>query len=866
MMKKHLICLLSLIFSLSRLPAQSVDLSYYLPQSDRYDKTIPAPEAILGYQAGDWHAGHDRIIEYIRAVDAASDRVRLVRYGYSFEHRPLYLLIVTSPANQQNLDQIKAEHLKLSDPAVSPSVETGHLPVFTWLGHSIHGNEASGANAALLLLYHLAAAGDDETLRQLEESVIFIDPLINPDGYSRFSQWVNSHKSIVPNDDTQEREHAEAWPGGRGNHYWFDLNRDWLNQQQPESQSRIATLIEWRPNVYTDAHEQGSAANYHFSPGEPSRVHPLIPDRAQDFIKRLAKDYYAPAFDEQGLLYFSSENFDDYYPGRGREYLDFHGGIALLWEQPSPRGFVQSTPNGILTFPLAIRNQLTAGLATIRGSHAMRKELLDYQKWYFRQALEDAAHDRTKAYVFGSRNDAASAYHLAELVKRNGIDIYRLADDIEAGGKRFDAATSFIVPLDQPQNRIIHAIFEIRETYADSISYDITGWTLPFAFNLDYAPLTTSASSLKGDKFDLSRFPQGKFTGDPNAYAYAFEWSGYYAPRALYRLLRAGISVKVSDDKFTAGGRTFDKGTVLIPLGDLYQAVTPAEIYAVAAKITEEDAIDVYAVAGGLTGGHNLGSSAFRALTKPRIAVLATGSAGEVWHLFDQRFGIPVSVLASDDGLARVDLNKYNVLIVPGGSIPVEAQAAIREWVSAGNTLIGFESALASFSRAQLLNVEFVSANRHYTGPYRDFGVASRAQGIAGVIFNTRIDLTHPLAWGYGNENLPVFKNSNLIVKPAAPHANTPVAYTEKPLLSGNVLPRVVDVLAGTPVAVLGRFGSGRVIGFAVNPNFRAIWYGTNRLMTNAVFFGQLINPATLASPPSDGANTAPASRRERNE
>ncbi|MDR3126912.1 MAG: hypothetical protein LBU08_00300 [Tannerellaceae bacterium] len=862
-MKRYLTHLLAAVVALfSFTSGFGVELGYYLPGHVAYEKTVPAPEAVLGYQIGEWHVNHDKVVDYLKAVDGASTRVRLIHYGFSYENKPLYLVVITSPENQSKLEAIKAEHLKLSDPSVSASVTTDELPVFTWLGHSIHGNEASGVNASLLLIYHLAAANDAETLKWLDESVIFVDPAINPDGIDRFAEWVNSHKSAIPNDDTQEIEHSEAWPGGRGNHYWFDLNRDWLNVQQPESQARIAALIEWRPNVYTDAHEQGTNANYHFSPGEPTRVHPLIPDQAQDFIRKIAKEYYAPAFDNQGLLYFSGETFDDYYPGRGREYIDFHGGVAILWEQPSSRGFLQNSPNGVLSFPLAIRNQLTAGLATIRGSHALRKDLLEYQKWYFKQALEDAKKDRVKAYIFGSATDKASAHHLAELVKRNNIDIYKLAGDIETGGKKYAAGSSYVVPLNQKQHKIIHALFEVREKYKDSLSYDITGWTIPFAFNLDYSILEADYKpALLGEKFETGKLPEGVFKGKKDAYAYIFEWSGYYAPRALYRLLEAGVLVKVAGDAFVAEGKDFARGTIVIPLGEVYQQKSVEEIYGIVEKIKQEDAIDVYAVRSGFTEGHNLGSGSFTTVTKPRIAVLAVGSAGEVWHLFDQRFHIPVSLIN-----ATANLNKYNVLIIPGSAnlSPSEADK-IKAWVHAGNTLIGFDGAIQTLVRTGLANVEWVEGDRIHTGSYANFGIASRAAGVAGVIFRTEGDLTHPLLWGYTRPQLPVFKNNALAVKPLENKLSTPLAYTEHPLLSGNVLPRVAEALSQTPVALGFRSGAGRIIAYTINPNFRGIWYGTNKLTANAVFWSGLINFATLTTPAPAASNEIQNDQRGRN-
>jgi hypothetical protein len=845
---------ISLLLTLMLSGVFAVDLTYYLPQSVEYDKSVPAPESILGFQIGEWHVNHDKVVNYIHAVAAASDRVELLNYGFSYERKPLYLVIISSPENRKNLNRIKAEHQKLSDPNVSASVETDNLPVFTWLGHSIHGNEASGVNASLLLIYHLAAAQDAETLQWLDKSVIIVDPAINPDGIDRFAEWVNSHKSFVDNDDTQEIEHSEAAPGGRGNHYWFDLNRDWINLQQPESQARIAALIDWRPNVYTCAHEQGTNANYHFSPGEPTRWHPLIPEQARSFIHHLAKDYYVPAFDRRKVLYFSGEVFDDYYPGRGREYLDFHGGIAILWEQPSSRGFSQRSNNGTITFPSAILNQLTAELATIRGSYDLRKELLDYQKTYFRNASGEAAKDPVKAYIFGSETDRTAAYHLAELVKRNNIEIYRLSKPVETAGRKYKPESSYVVPLNQKQYRLVHALFEIREQYSDSLAYDITGWTLPFAFNLDYSKLGAGVynASLLGERFEEG-FPQGKFTQSADPYAYLFEWSEYYSPRALYRLLDAGIYVKVAHDAFTADDRTFARGSIVIPLGEAYQTKPAEEIRQLIDVITREDAIDVYAVASGYTEGHNLGSSAFSPVRKPVVAVL--GTAGAVWHLFDRRYEIPVSLIGS---IARTDLSRYNVLIVAGGSISPSEATILKDWVNAGNTLVGYENALYSFVQAGLASAEFITHNAaSYKGSYAGFNVASNAERIAGVIFQTKIDPTHPLLWGYAKDELPVFKKNNLIVRSPENTLSVPVSYTAKPLLSGNVLPRVAASLANTPVVIGYRSGQGRVIAFTIDPNFRAIWYGTDKLTANAVFWGNLINGATL---------TAPASSTPRNE
>ncbi|MDR2704193.1 MAG: hypothetical protein LBC02_00285, partial [Planctomycetaceae bacterium] len=805
--------------------ADQITLDYYLPKNAEYDQRVPTPESVLGFQVGEFYATSDQIVNYLKAVDAASDRVSIFQYGRSHERRPLFVAIITSPQNQKNLAKIKAEHLKLSDPAVSDSVDTSKTPVFTWLGHSIHGGEASGANAALLLIYHLAAAKDAETLKWLEESVVFVDPLINPDGYNRFTEWHNHNKSFVPNDDTQGKGGAQ---NGRANHYGFDLNRDWLNVQQPESQGRIAALVEWRPNVYTDAHEQGSNANYHFSPGIPTQVHPLIPPQAQDFIKRLARDFYAPAFDERGVLYFSGENFDDYYPGRGREYLDFHGGIAILWEQPSSGGFLTHTANGTLTLEFSILNQLTAGLATVRGGHALRKELLDYQRNYFKQALTDAEQDTVKAYVFGSPTDKAAAFRLAELVLRNNIDVYKLREDLTVGDKTYKAGNSYIVPLKQKQHRLIHAIFEIREKYDSPRSYDITGWTLPFAFNLDYSILGEDVykQTLLGEKTDLTQFPKGTLTGNKKAYAYFFNWNGYYAPRALYRLLDQDINVKTLSGTFTASdGQTFERDTLVVLTGNAYQKKSVAEIDAIIETIINEDGIDVYSLKTGYTEGQrSLGSGGLlrNIGAKPSIAIV--GNGGAVWHLFDQHYKIPVTIL-STESFNRADLSRYNVIFLSGGGFLSETDITkLRNWVESGNTLIGYDNALRTFIQAGWIDAQTGSARGSFLG----------------ITFQTEVDLNSPLLIGYKNKNLPIFKDGGIILS-SSNKANTPISYTEKPLLSGNISPQTVGNVAGTPVVVTGRVGRGTVIGFAFDPQFRGVWYGSNKLTANAVFWGNRI-------------------------
>ena len=818
-----------------------VALDYFLPDTCHYDKRVPTPSSILGFEVGEYQITPEQGVSYIKALAAASDRVLLRQYGWTHERRPLYLLIISTEENIRNIDRIKSEHDLLSDPSADGKTSG---PVFNWFGNSIHGNETSGFNASLLLAYHLAAARTPYTQKVLENNIVLIDPMINPDGIGRFTEWVNSHRSAVANPDNQELEHVETWPGGRSNHYWFDLNRDWINQTQPESRYRAVALHEWKPNVYTCAHEQGSDANYHFSPGEPTRWHPLITEDCREFIRRLARDYYVPAFDRQGLMYFSGEIFDDYFPGRGREYLDFYGGIALLWEEPSSRGFLRQTANGMLSFPMTIHNQLTTELATLQGATDMREELLEYQKRFYRTTSKEGS----GYYVFGTSGDAVSAYRLAELVSRNGVDIYRLGKKLTAGGHTFVPDSAFVVPVRQAHHRMVEIIFEVREQYADSLSYDITGWTLPMSFNL---PCVKVDAASQGSKFHYSEpQPAGKF--NRASYAYAFEWTGFYAPRALYRLLSAGIFAKVAQDVFVADGKAYAPGTVVVPLGPSYQSVTQDEIHALMEQIAKEDGVDVHALASGYTAGHNVGSGTLAPARLPRVAVIggpeaASVAVGGLWHLMDQHYRMPLSILSSD-GMGGVNLDRYNVLFVTSGHASMSASsiAKIRSWVEHGGTLVTLEQGVNFLRRLGLDALATKSAPLDTDIPYGKLSVATRARSINGVIVEAGIDRTHPMGWGYQEDRLPVFKNNTIILEPLANKLRTPLMHTDPVLLSGNLLPRLQEMLAGTPVTVLTALGRGRVISLTIDPNFRAIWYGTGKLTANAIFWPELISPASM--------------------
>ncbi|MCH8515857.1 MAG: M14 family metallopeptidase [Cyclobacteriaceae bacterium] len=420
------LCLL--LFSVSFTKAQ-VDLNYYLPDSITYDPNIPTPKSFLGYEIGEWHISHDQLYYYMRELAQASDRVVLEVTGRSHENRPIILLTITTPENLSRLDEIKTEHKKLSDPDQSANLDTSEMPAVLFQGYSVHGNEPSAVNAAVLAAYHFAAAQDEKTIKQLEKTIMLIDPALNPDGVHRFSTWVNMHKSKNLNPDPADREFNEAYPRARTNHYWFDLNRDWMPVQHPESRARVQSFHEWKPNVVTDFHEMGTNSTYFFQPGIPSRTHPLTPEKNQSLTEDIA-NYHAKYLDRIGTLYYSKESFDDFYYGKGSTFPDANGSIGILFEQASSRGHLQESVNGLLSFPATIRNQLATTLSTAEAVYQMRVELLDYQKSFYESAIRQASTDEIKAYAL-SEKDQSRLMHLVDILRMHEIDVYHAAKDVD---------------------------------------------------------------------------------------------------------------------------------------------------------------------------------------------------------------------------------------------------------------------------------------------------------------------------------------------------------------------------------------------------------------------------------------------------
>ncbi len=842
-MQKILIILVLLI-SCCAAAQKNFDLTYYLPQNVTYNENIPTPKEVIGHEVGEWHVTHDKLMFYMQTLANKSDRITIETRGETFEGRPILLLTITSPKNHQNIASIREKHVALTENGAN-TLSTDAMPIVVYQGFSIHGNEPSGANAGLAYAYYLAAAQGSEIDDLLNNLVILMDPSFNPDGLQRFAYWANTNRSINLVADNNEREYHEVWPGGRTNHYWFDMNRDWLPVQLPESRARIKSFHKWLPNILTDHHEMGTNSTFFFQPGEPTRVHPLTPKMNQELTAEIGT-YHARALDKIGSLYYSEENYDDYYYGKGSTFPDVNGSIGILFEQGSSRGHIQETENGLLTFPFTIRNQFTTALSTIEAAKNMRVKILDYQRDFYNDVRSEAAKSKTKSIVFGDSKDAAKAWHLAEIMNRHNIKFNELASDVIIGGKSYTIGNSYVVPMNQKNHRLIKAMFEKRTTFTDSLFYDISAWTFPLAFNVDYSEQNTLANA--GPEVANFAPLSGKISEKSN-YAYLFEWNEYYTPKALNSIVEKGLRAKVAKSPFSVEGKQYDYGTILIPVQD--QDLNADELYSFLKKVAQEGMLQINSVSTGLTKGIDLGSNDFDPIKKQKVAILVgkgirSYDAGEIWHLFDTRFNMQLTKL-DVAYLSNVDLSKYTDLIIPStgvrdGGLSKKYTEKIKEWVKDGGTLIGYRNIAEWLNKNEVIKLNFkkdtlVAQNISFAKK----GDFNGAQVTGGAIFEAKLDLSHPINYGYKNDKIALFRNTNVYIEPDKNSYNNPIQYTNNPLLSGYISEENLELLKGSVPFQVKKVGKGRVIVFTDNTNFRAFWYGTNKLLMNAIFFGKMM-------------------------
>ena len=819
-----------------------------------YDLSIPKPEDVIGHKIGDRHTRTSQIVDYYESIASVSDRVDLDDHARSHEGRRLIHAIVTHPDNHKNLENIRIENVKISDmPNQMKNKNLDKMPLVAYLGFSIHGDEASGAEAAVLLLHHLAAGQGDEIDQILRNTIIIIDPMFNPDGRDRFANWANGNRGIVPTIDTQDREHNQPWPRGRTNHYLFDLNRDWMPVTQPESQGRVKLFHHWRPQFLLDVHEMGRNSTFFFQPGIKSRTNPNTPKEGVELTYKIAP-FFAKRLDDIQSMYYSEQSYDDFYYGKGSTYGDIHGSVGILFEQGSSRALETESNQGKLTYAFTVRNQYMATLGAIDGLVALRKEFLRYQRDFYATSSAVATKNKIKGYLINLKENRTRVQMLVKTLQSHRVDAYTLKKPITVKGKRFNKGEAVIIPTNQPQTRFIAGVMEKVTAFEDSLFYDVSAWTLPLAFGVDYYEVKQKPDAFLGAKLKAMNLDGGELVGGKATSAYLMPWNRYFNPKSLYSILDRGILPRITTAPFSAevAGKSmqFKRGTIVIPVvqRDADATITAAELHRLMEKLVSEDHVQIYATNSSSTpSGPDLGGAYQGVLKKPHVALLSGAGtsaygSGEIWHLIDNRMNIPVSRLNAEN-LNRNKLSKYNTIIFPDGyysKLDSTDVNHLKEWVSSGGTLISVQSGSKWIVDNNVIDEELVENQKLALDiPYDQVRLVTGAQRIGGAIFNINIDNTHPLGYGYRNKH-PVFRRGYTFFKLSESAAANVGRYTNKPLLSGYVSEEKLAGIKDTASIIAKKQGSGHVVMFADNPAFRAFWYGTNGLLLNAIFFGHI--------------------------
>ncbi|MEX1212538.1 MAG: M14 family zinc carboxypeptidase [Balneolaceae bacterium] len=850
------------------------DPATWFPAGSSWNSDLPTPADHLGWDVGTWHITHDQLASYMRHLAELSDRIELRQHSVTHGGRAGLTLIITSPDNHTRLEEIRRNQQRLTDPALSRDVDLETMPVVVSLGYSIHGNEPSGANASMIVAWHLAAAESEEIESLLEESVILLDPSLNPDGLQRFSTWVNMHRGHTPTTDPRSLEFNEPWPTGRTNYYWFDLNRDWLPVQHPVSRGRVLQFHHWRPNVFADFHEMGEENTYFFQPGVPSRTWPLTPQRNQELTSRLATRH-AEALEETHQLFYSEETFDDFYIGKGSTYPDVQGAIGILFEQGSSRGHLRESSLGLRPFHETIRNQVTTSLSTLRGAQEMRIDLLEWMRTFYQEAVEDAGQSPVAGHLIGDSVDSGRNQRMLEMLLPHQIDVRPLEEPVQLGGTQFQPGQAWFIPNDQPQSRLVASLFARPTTFQDSLFYDVSAWTLPLATNLPWVEVqrNETARLALGPALPTPGSPYEQTRGDilqvspdmhslPSAYSYLIPWTHDHSPALLYRLQEAGIRARVATTSFTArtpDGRVEAKhGSILIHPG--IQEMALEDVTSLLERLSNEFNVPVHPISEGLTPeGVDLGSPSFRPLQQPSVALL-TGEgvsseyeAGEVWHLLNRRMKMPLSRIDVDQ-VHRTGLNRYTSIVMVSGSYSTLSESGLdtlRDWIRQGGTLILIRGAVSWAIEQELIPYSLRQTDEDpATGsplPYASMSATRGADVIGGAIFSARIDTTHPLGYGYQTDKLHTFRNSTIVLDPDGLNRwSMPLTYEQEPLVAGYVSDQHLENLRSTPAIAVSSIGQGRVIAMTDNPNFRGFWIGTEKLFLNALFFGHTTHEGTV--------------------
>lgn len=803
-----------------------------------------APSVYLQEPLGTRHIRLEQISQYVETISAGNQHIKRIKMGMSHEKRPLYLYAISNKNNIKRLDELRVRHEQLANPAAAmPQIKD--MPAFIWLGYTAHGDEASGAHSAVQLIYDLLARDDLETY--LNHAVIFIEPVINPDGYARYSTWANSQASLIPNSDSQHIEHHQNWLTGRGNHYWFDLNRDWIPLTQPETQARLRYFHYFRPNVLADFHEMESDQTYFFQPGAQDGNNPLTPKKNQDLTLALTQ-HAALAFDQRKQVYFTQEKFDDFYYGKASSYPDIQGSIGVLFEQSTPAGQVIKSKNGEVSLFDAISNHLTASHALINGSIKNRLALLQYQRDYFKQAREHAKDDDITGYLLRSDNKYALE-KLLNLLKKHQIKTYKLTQDHRISTNKFKTTNTVWLPLDQDQYTLIKSVLSTQTQFKQNHFYDITNWNLALSHHVDAIAVKSRFHGIKSQNT-----PWHAFSSEPelntiqkNDFAWVLDWQAPHMPTVINALLQNNHHLKVAYQAFTVNKKEYPAGSIVILSGhqpdvkglqnDLIQLQQTYQfnITSLSSAITQQ--------------GSDLGSHLFKNLRPMKAAILVGHdldlySTGEIWQHFDQQLKAPLTKL-NHQQLIHFDLRPYSHLILPDGyylSWSPEKLDTIKNWVKQGGVLITLQRAAEWAANHQLISNAFLSRKDiqlHFENSklqYADQADFFQQMQITGTVFEATTDRSHSLTFGYEDTNIAILKNRQLIMEESPHPFKDALFFAKNTLLAGYAHEKNQKLINNSIGLTAHSYGQGLVIANTDNYLFRGYWHGTEKLFDNLLF------------------------------
>ncbi|MFO7853105.1 MAG: M14 family zinc carboxypeptidase [Bacteroidota bacterium] len=821
---------------------------YYFPEEHNFNSAVPAPWEFLAYDVGSHHTRYDIIVDYMETLAEASDRVTFEIIGQSVELRPQVMLTITSPTNHKELEKIRLKHLELTLASGSEIEGQDKIPLVIQLGFNVHGNEASGGEASMLAAYYLASAEDDEINDILKNSVIFIEPVLNPDGRDRFTFWANMNRGYPVVSDPNDREHNEAWPGGRTNHYWFDLNRDWLPLSQVESKNRLKRYHKWLPNVITDHHEMGTNSTFFFEPTKKGTENPIVTGENYEKLNILFAKKYAEALNDINHYYDSGRSFDNLYPGYGSSYGDLHGGLALLFEQASSRGLVQETEFGFdLTYSLGIKNQLFAALTTVRTAINNQALLNDYMRRFFTDAVDEAKKDDVKAYVFSDVNDENRTRYFIDLLLMHNIEVHVNNDDIEKDGYKFPAGESWFVPTEQKQYKMVRTIFETNQDFSDSLFYDATAWAMVYSYGIPFSALEKAPDGEIIEELPEVNYKKPEYSD----YGYVFDWSDFNSAKALYYLQSMGLKTRAAWDEFSIENperiNDYSRGSVFIPVQ--YQDMDPQDVFTLVSSAAVSAEIDIESISSSVTmEGPWMGNGSFRAIKKPEVLMLTgdgvnSSNAGALWHFFDTKITMPLTKI--DIGrFSRVNLNEYTTIIFPSGGYEELSERdieKINDWINSGGSLVAVAYAARFLENSQIADVSFDSQRSETPDKRIDYNEIRAEFGkhsIGGIFCEADLDISHPLGFGYNKRKITVYRNHTLFADKIEGPTSNVMIYTDNPLISGFCTDENIQKMKGSVSLISLSKGRGNIIIFIDDPVFRGCWYGTNKLLMNAVFFG----------------------------